>query len=194
MTGLGWMYGRDLPLLSLTFARDLTARQLLERMGADPATLAVRSQDDLREEFEGPDGLDTCPVSAGRYGDWAWAWEHASGRCTEDVGLIGSVSEGTAAVVLHHANGRVEFWYAEGGRLVSAFDSYSGLRPADRFGTDPSRFDSELRSHGANPATGDYGPLGCLGLFLRLGEGLGIGLPHDDLVRRPLLGARLFSG
>lgn len=194
MTGLGWMYGSDLPLLSLTFARDLTARQLLERMGAKPATLAVRSQDDLYEEFEDLYEAEACLVSAGRYGDWAWAWEHASWRCTEDVGLIGNVSKGTAAVVLHVANGRVEFWYAEDGRLISAFDSYSGLRPDDRFGAEPSRFDSGLRAYGATPDDGGYGPLGCLGLFLCLGESLGIGLPQDVLVNEPVLSARLTSG
>lgn len=188
------MYGRDLPLLSLTFARDLTARQLLERMRANPATLAVRSQDDLYEEFEDPYETETYLVSAGRYGDWAWAWEHASWRCTEDVRLISDVSKGTAAVVLHSANSRAEFWYAEDSQILSAFDSYRGIRTENRFGVEPSRFDSELRAYGAVPGSDDYGPLGHLGLFLRLAEGLGIGLSHDDLVTEPVLSAQLISG
>ncbi|MES9602382.1 hypothetical protein [Actinomadura sp. NPDC000929] len=70
MTGLAWMDGRDLPLLSLTFARDLTPRQLLERMGgADPVTLAVRDQDDFYDDYgDARDDEDAYVVSAGRYG------------------------------------------------------------------------------------------------------------------------------
>src|SRR4051812_37082493 len=115
--GLGWMYGRDLPLLSLTFARDLTARQLLERMGADPATLAVRDMDtflnDFRHVLSEEDGF---VVTAGQYGSWAWAWEDSSWLCVEDPDLICRVSVGTEALVLH-ANEKpmVEFLYAQDG-------------------------------------------------------------------------------
>ncbi|OEJ29089.1 hypothetical protein AS594_36465 [Streptomyces agglomeratus] len=195
MTGLGWMYGKDLPLVSLTFARDLAAPQLLGRMGADPATLTVRDQDDFHDEFEDRlDDMDAYLVTAGRCGNWAWAWEHASWRCVEGTELISDVSQGTAAVVLHFdGNGRAEFWYAENGHLLTGFNSETSLRLEDRFGVEPLRFDPELRVYGAIPEANDYGPLGSRALFLRIAEGLGIGLPHGDLFTEPVLSAQLTS-
>ncbi|WP_369241591.1 DUF6461 domain-containing protein [Streptomyces sp. R21] len=192
MAGLGWMYGRDLPLLSLTFARDLTARELLDRMGAIPATVAVRSREDFDEDFG--DVLynsDAYVVSAGKYGPWAWAWEHGSWRCVEDGQLVSAVSTGTAALALHANEPRVEFLYAEDRRLISGMFSLRSLRPANRIGDDPQRFDPELRALGAHLDRDDPGPLGTRGLFFRLIEGLGAGIPHADLVTDPVLSARL---
>lgn len=193
MSGLGWMHGRDLPLLSLTFARDLTARELLERMGADPETMAVRGQDDFNEEFgELLYADESYVVSAGRFGAWAWAWEHGSLQCVADERLLQEVSAGTAAVVLH-ANEKpmVEFRYAEDGSLVTGITTLPGFGPEHRIGGDPLRFDPALRELGADPGREDYGPLGFRGLFYRLAEGLGVGLPQDDLFTRPVLSAEL---
>ncbi|MGA5194115.1 DUF6461 domain-containing protein [Streptomyces exfoliatus] len=192
MTGLGWMFGKDLPLVSLTFARGLTALQLLERMGADAASVAVRDQDEFHDEFGSRlFEMDAYVVSAGRWGDWAWAWEHASCRCVEDTRLISDVSKGTAAVVLHFSEGPATFWYAEDGQLLTAFSSEASPGLEDLIGGAPSRFDSELRNHGADPEAREYGPLSPRALFLRLAEGLGVGLAHDDLDTAPLLSAQL---
>ncbi|WP_416565872.1 hypothetical protein [Nocardia testacea] len=52
--GLGWMYDRDLPRVGLTFARQINARELLERMGVDQDTVAVRGPDDFHLAIAGP--------------------------------------------------------------------------------------------------------------------------------------------
>lgn len=193
MAGLDWMYGRDLPLLSLTFARDLTAWQLLERMGADPATLALREQDDFHEEF-GDVLYDNGAyvVSAGQYGPWAWAWEHGSWLCVQDKDLVRRVSVGTTGLVLH-ANEKplVDFRYAEDGQLITGIHTLLSLRPEDRTGRDPHRFDTELLALGADPEHREYGPLGIRGIFYRLAEGLGVGVPRADLNTHPVVSARL---
>lgn len=193
MAGLGWFYGRNLPLLSLTFARGITARQLLNRMGADSATLALRSQEVFLDEFG--DVLyddDAYVVSAGQYASWAWAWEHGSWLCVEDDDLVRRVSADTTAVVLH-ANEKpmVEFRYAEDGRLVTGINTLLSLRPEDRTGSEPHRFDATLRALEADPDSGDYGPLGLRGLFYRVAEDLGIGLPHEDLNKTPVFSGQL---
>jgi hypothetical protein len=194
VTGLSWMYGSDLPLLSLTFARDLTARQLLERMGADHATIAERDQEAFYDDLG--DILfdeDANVVSAGRYGQWAWVWEHASWLCVEDDDLVGNASIGTAALVLN-ANEKpmVEFRYAEDGQLVTWINTVLGLAPKDRAGIDPHRFDSRLLALGAAPGRDETGPLGLRGLFYRLVESLGAGVP-SDLHGDETLSARLRS-
>ncbi|MEU9045243.1 MULTISPECIES: DUF6461 domain-containing protein [unclassified Kitasatospora] len=193
MSGLGWMYGADLPLLSVTFARDLTARQLLERMGADPATLAERTQEEFDEDFD--DLLyedDAYVVTAGRYGSWAWVWEHGSWLCVEDDDLLGEVSAGTAALSLH-ANEKplVDFRYAENGQLVTGLHTLLGIEPRHRTGREPHRFDSALLALGARPDTGELGPLGLRGLFYRLAEELGAGMDRADLLAENVLSARL---
>ncbi|MFF2951496.1 DUF6461 domain-containing protein [Kitasatospora sp. NPDC057965] len=187
------MYGADLPLVSVTFARDLTARQLLERMRADPSTLAERTQEEFREDFGDilyKDGAYV--VTAGRYESWAWVWEHDSWLCVGDDDLLGVVSAGTAAVALH-ANEKpmVDFRYAENGRLVTGLDTLLGIQPEHRTGQDPHRFDAELRALGARPDTGETGPLGLRGLFYRLAEGLGAGMDRTDLLAGTVLSARL---
>ncbi|WP_155980772.1 DUF6461 domain-containing protein [Nocardia sp. CNY236] len=187
--GLGWMYGRDLPLLNLTFARQINARELLERMGVDRNTVAVRGPDDFHYELGGllyEDG--GYVVSAGHYRSWAWAWEEGSWKCMQDRGLVLRASIGTAALVLYANPKLVGFHYAEDGRLVTGFGN--SLAPADRTGSDPHRFDTEMQTLGARPEEDEYGPLGSLGLFYRLAENLGVGVP-EDLHERPVLSGRL---
>lgn len=195
--GLGWMYGRDLPLLGLTFARDMTARQLLERMDVDQDTVAVRAQDDFFAEFGDLLYVNGAyVVSAGQYGRWAWAWEHGSWKCAEDRDLVRRASAGTAALVLlYNENPMVEFLYAENGELVTGLDTLlsMNLAPQDRAGSDPHRFDDQMHALGAR-LDGDeceYGLLGFRGLFYKLAENLGVGIPQEDLIQRPVLSGRL---
>ncbi|MEV7835260.1 DUF6461 domain-containing protein [Streptomyces subrutilus] len=147
------MYGADLPLVSVTFARDLTPRQLLERMGADPATLAERTREDFDEDFNGilyED--DAYVVTAGRYGSWAWVWEHGSWLCVEDDDLLGELSAETAALSLHvNEKPLVDFRYAENGQLMT------GLHPPGHRATAPHRpgpSPLRLRTPGAWSPTG----------------------------------------
>ncbi|WP_378730679.1 DUF6461 domain-containing protein [Nocardia brasiliensis] len=188
--GLGWMYGRDLPLVNLTFARQINARELLERMGVDHNTVAVRGPDDFHYELGGllyeHDGY---VVSAGHCRSWAWAWEHGSWKCIEDRGLVLRASIGTAALTLNASEkpGAV-FQYAEDGRLTT------GLNTTDLFkrtGSDPHRFDTEMQALGARPEDDEYGPWGSRGMFYGLAENLGVGVPLDDLNNRPVLSGRL---
>lgn len=191
--GLGWMYGRDLPLLGLTFARQINARELLERMGVDRNTVAVREQDDFHHELGGLlYASDGYVVSAGHYGSWAWVWEHGSWKCVEDRRLVLRASVGTAALVLHAGEKPgVVFRYAEDGRLITGLDTMIGLASADRAGSDPYRFDIQMRDLGVQPEAQEYGPLGSRGMFYKLAENLGVGVPLDDLNERPVLSGRL---
>ncbi|MEU6187789.1 DUF6461 domain-containing protein [Nocardia sp. NPDC047038] len=191
--GLGWMYGRDLPLLSITFARQINARELLERMGVDQNTVAVREQDDFHYELGGHlYASDGYVVSAGHYGSWAWVWEHGSWKCIEDRGLVLRASVGTAALVLNASEKPgVVFRYAENGRLITGLDTMTSLVPAERTGSDMHRFDTEMQALGARPEEHEYGPLGSRGMFYRLAENLGVGVPLDDLNERPVLSGRL---
>ncbi|QIS20938.1 DUF6461 domain-containing protein [Nocardia terpenica] len=186
--GLGWMYDRDLPLVSLTFARQINARELLERMGVDHNTVAVRAPYDFHDELGGLLYVhDGYVVSAGHYGSWAWAWEHGSWKSLSDRGLVLRASIGTAALELHAGvNGGVVFRYAEDGRLITGLDITYRV---ERTGSDPHRFDTEMRALGARLE--EYGPLGPDGMCYRLAEDLGVGVGLDDLNERPVLSGRL---
>lgn len=195
MTGLSWTLSRDLPLLSLTFARGITAPELLARMGADPETVAQRDERAFGEEFGDiifDQGVDV--VTAGAYGSWAWAWEECGWRCVADEMFVCDVSAGTTAVVFHSNEKPVtELRYAEDGQLVVGFNDLLGLAPSDRTGRDIHRFDAEMRALGADPDTGDSGPLGEYELLLRIVEGLGIGIPEEDLRSNTAWSAQLLS-
>ncbi|MEV4123748.1 DUF6461 domain-containing protein [Nocardia sp. NPDC049707] len=189
--GLGWMYGRDLPLVSLTFARQINARELLERMGVDQNTVAVRGLDDFHYELGNllytSDGY---VVTAGHYRSWAWVEEHGSWKSLHDRGLLLRASIGTAALELHATMkpGAV-FRYAEHGRLITGLDTTDIFRQT---GSDPHRFDTELQALGARPEEGEYGLSGSLGMFYRLAENLGVGVPEEDArIDRPVLSGRL---
>lgn len=188
--GLGWMYDTNEPLVSLTFARQISARELLERMGVDQDTVAVRGPDDFHDELGNHLYVHGgYVVSAGHYRSWAWAWEHGSWKCTEDSGLVLRASIGTAALVLHTGQGPGGvFQYAEDGRLVAGFDTMDIFA---RTGSDPHRFDTEMQALGARPDEREYGRLGSVGMLYGLAENLGVGLPLDDLVNRPVLSGRL---
>ncbi|WP_406237974.1 DUF6461 domain-containing protein [Nocardia sp. NBC_01009] len=189
------MYDTDLPLVSLTFARQINARELLERMGVDQDTVAMRGPDDFHYELGNllytSDGY---VVTAGHYRSWAWVEEHGSWKSLDDRGLMLRASIGTAALELHATmKPGVVFQYAEDGRLIT------GLRTTDIFkrtGSDPHRFDTEMQALGARLEEDEYGheygPLGSRGMFYRLAENLGVGVPEEDArIDRPVLSGRL---
>ncbi|MEU4091377.1 DUF6461 domain-containing protein [Streptomyces sp. NPDC026673] len=153
-----------------------------------------------RDELAGtygdlPYADDGYLVSAGRSGEWASAWEHGSRRCVEDERPVLDVSAGTRALVLHaDEKPMVEFRYAEDGHLVTGINTLPGLHPDRYTGRDPRRFTPAPRALGAVPEAEDHGPLGPRGLFHRLAEGLGAGLPHADLTAGPVLVAQLPPG
>ncbi|MFD6162278.1 DUF6461 domain-containing protein [Nocardia sp. NPDC060256] len=189
--GLGWLYDRNLPLVGLTFARQINARELLERMGVDRDTVAVRGMDDFHYELGGVlYERDGYVVTAGHYRSWAWAQEHGSWKSREDRGLVLRASIGTAALELHATMkpGSV-FGYAENGHLITGLDTTDLFT---RTGSDPHRFDTEIQAVGARPEEHEYGPRGSLGLFYRLAENLGVGVLEEDArIDRPVLSGRL---
>lgn len=193
--GLGWMYGRDLPLVNLTFARQINARELLERMGVDQDTVAVRGMEDFHYELGGLlYERDGYVVTAGHYRSWAWVEEHGSWKSREDPGLMLRASIGTAALELHSTmKPGVVFQYAENGRLITGLDTTDLVK---RTGHESHHFDTEIQALGARLEEDEYGreygPLGSLGLFYRLAENLGVGVPEEDArIDRPVLSGRL---
>ncbi|WP_460723195.1 DUF6461 domain-containing protein [Nocardia heshunensis] len=178
-------------MVNITFARQINARELLERMGVDRNTVAVRGPDEFRDELGGLlYAADGYVVSAGHYRSWAWAWEHGSWKGLEDRRLVLRASIGTAALALHsNEKPGAVFRYAENGRLVTELSTTDGFA---RTGIEPHRFDTEMQAFGARPEECEYGPSrSSLGMFYRLAENLGAGLPVADLNDRPVLSGRL---
>ncbi|MEU1522042.1 hypothetical protein ABZ413_07555 [Nocardia rhamnosiphila] len=80
------------------------------------------------------------------------------------------------------------FRYAEDGRLITGLDTTDSFA---RTGSDPHRFDTEMRALGARSEEHEYGPLGSRGMFYRPAENLGVGISEEDLTARPVLSGRL---
>ncbi|MFF9853063.1 DUF6461 domain-containing protein [Streptomyces litmocidini] len=139
----------DVPLYTLTFAKDLSPTELLDRMGVDPESLALRDLVDLEDEF-GDTLLDEDEpvVTTGSDGRWTWAWEQG-GVHGLDEGVLSRVSRGTEAVVLHH-NEKPMHWfkYAVGGGIVVGFHT---LQPIEPTGLDPHRLETFMRPLGLVP-------------------------------------------
>ncbi|MEV7319493.1 DUF6461 domain-containing protein [Streptomyces sp. NPDC093970] len=145
--GLDLFRDQDIPIYTLTFARDLAPEELLTRMGADPKTLAPRGTgaalaDDLGDDLY--DG-DEPVVMTGVDGPWTWAWE-LGGLHGLDERVLGAVSAGTEAVVVHY-NEKPMHWfkYAADGDVLVDFHT---LHAIDPIGYDPARLDATMRPLG----------------------------------------------
>jgi hypothetical protein len=153
--GLDLFREGDFPFYTLTFVRDLPPAELLTRMGVDPGTLALRDAMDLSDDL-GDDLLDDEEpvVTSGIDGSWTWAWEQG-GVHGLDERILGHVSVGTEAVVLHY-NEKPMHWfkYAVGGEVVVDFHTLQAIEPA---GQDPAHLDAVMRPLGLVP--GQVAPL-----------------------------------
>ncbi|MFE3169775.1 DUF6461 domain-containing protein [Streptomyces sp. NPDC059224] len=146
--GLDLFRHGDIPIYTLTFVRDVPPAELLTRMGVDPETLALRGggaadlADGLGDDLY--DG-DEPVVTTGVDGSWTWAWE-LGGLHGLDERVVGAVSAGTEAVVLHY-NEKPMHWfkYAVGGDVVVDFHT---LHAIDPIGHDPARLDDTMRPLG----------------------------------------------
>ncbi|MGW7236220.1 DUF6461 domain-containing protein [Streptomyces sp. NPDC054804] len=145
--GLDLFRYQDIPIYTLTFVRDVAPEELLTRMGVDPGTLALRGagvdlSDDLGDDLY--DG-DEPVVMTGVDGPWTWAWE-LGGLHGLDEGILGAVSAGTEAVVVHY-NEKPMHWfkYAVGGDVLVDFHT---LHAIDPIGYDPARLDDTMRPLG----------------------------------------------
>lgn len=146
--GLDMLRTGDFPFYTLTFVRDLSPSELLVRMGADPAALALRDGTDLSDDF-GDDLLDDEPVvTTGVDGAWTWAWEQGGVHGIEER-ILGAVSVGTEAVSLHY-NEKPMYWfkYAVDGDAVVGFHTLQEIEPT---GQDPARLDGHMRPLGLVP-------------------------------------------
>jgi hypothetical protein len=153
--GLDLFREGDIPIYTLTFARDLTPAELLTRMRVDPETLALRDAIDLSDDF-GDDLFDDEEpvVISGIDGSWTWAWEQG-GLHGLDERILSFVSVGTEAVVLHY-NEKPMHWfkYAVGGEIIVDFHTLQAIEPT---GQDPARLDDTMSPLGLVP--GQIAPL-----------------------------------
>lgn len=132
--GLQWLSTAYPETFALTFARGLSARELLLRLGCPQDSLTLLTRDEAEEqELENPDAGHI--VRAGEHGSWAWAIQLWGTRIfAEDV--LGTVSAGTEVVVLANSSLPWFAYWADGGKVCS-FDV--GM-PHLRYGSDPDRF------------------------------------------------------
>ncbi|MFD7278566.1 DUF6461 domain-containing protein [Streptomyces sp. NPDC059862] len=153
--GLDLFRKGDFPFYTLTFVRSLPPVELLTRMGVDPSTLALRDAMDLSDDL-GDDLFDDEEpvVTTGIDGSWTWAWEQG-GMHGLDERILGAVSAGTEAVVLHY-NEKPMHWfkYAVRSDVIVDFHTLQAIEPA---GQDPMRLEEFMRPLGLVP--GHVAPL-----------------------------------
>ncbi|MBZ9643770.1 DUF6461 domain-containing protein [Streptomyces sp. PSKA30] len=134
--GLDLFREGDFPFYTLTFVRSLPPVELLTRMGVDPSTLALRDAMDLSDDL-GDDLFDDEEpvVTTGIDGSWTWAWEQG-GMHGLDERILGAVSAGTEAVVLHY-NEKPMHWfkYAVRSDVIVDFHTLQAIEPG-RAGSD----------------------------------------------------------
>lgn len=180
----------------VTFARGLSARELLRRMGCDVTRTARKSVidanhwiEDVAEEFgraavAGREGV----IRAGEADGWAFAFEDAGSRGTHrDV--LAAVSAGTVALsTFENINALTMFHYAQAGDVVCGFD-----RPPDRWGSDPDRLVPHLTRAGLLLADGTQPDLGIDErqrlLHRIMHTEFGTTLPREDVEHGELLAA-----
>ncbi|MGC0418000.1 DUF6461 domain-containing protein [Embleya sp. AB8] len=131
----------------VTFARGLSAVELLRRMGCDVATAAMKSPIDANHWIEDiADELGHQAVAdrewvirAGEADGWAFAVEDGGVRGI-DSEVLAAVSAGTVAMSTYRSiNAENLFIYAEFGSLLCGFDT-----PLDRWGDEPDRLVPQL--------------------------------------------------
>ena len=131
---LQWLPTAYPETFALTFARGVSARELLLRLGCPQDSLTLLTRDDAEEqELQDPDAGHIA--RAGVHGAWAWAIQLWGTRIL-DADVLGEVSAGTEAVALVNSS-LPWFAYAADGREVCSFDA--GM-PHLRYGSDPDRF------------------------------------------------------
>ncbi|MFJ3306903.1 DUF6461 domain-containing protein [Streptomyces sp. NPDC086549] len=146
--GLDFFRG-DVPIYTLTFAKQVSPEELLTRMGADPDSVVWRDVKSLHDEY-GDTLLDEDEpvVTTGIDGAWTWAWEQG-GMHGLDERILCAVSEGTEAVVLHY-NEKPMYWfkYAVDGDVLVDFHT---LGPLELTGPTPQQLDEAMQPLGLVP-------------------------------------------
>jgi hypothetical protein len=170
---LQWLPTAYPETFALTFARRVSARELLLRLGCPPDSLTLLTRDDAEEqELEDPDTGHV--VRAGEHGSWAWAIQMWGTRILA-ADVLGAVSAGTEAVVLVNSSLPWFAYVADGGEVCS-FDA--GM-PHLRYGSDPDRFLPLMAEAGILSGPDQPGDRPVLAM-LRLAElAFSLSLPKD---------------
>ncbi|MFE2870488.1 DUF6461 domain-containing protein [Embleya sp. NPDC059259] len=180
----------------VTFARRLSATELLRRMGCDTANTARKGVvdanhriEDVAEEFGHRAVADREGViRAGEADGWAFAVEDAGSRGTHHD-ILAAVSTGTTALcTFWNINALTMFHYAQSGVVVCGFD-----RPRDRRGPDPDRLVPHLTRAGLLLPDGTQPDLGIderqRFLHRMTHTEFGTTLPREDVEYGELLAA-----
>jgi hypothetical protein len=180
----------------VTFARGLSAVEILRRLGCDVSTAEMKNRvdanhwiDDLADEL----GEQTVAgkeqvIRAGESEGWAFAVEDGGVRGMDDE-VLASVSAGTVAMsTMVSVNAVTVFSYAEAGLLVCRYEA-----PGHRWGADPDRLVPELTRAGIllpdrEPADLGVGEEQRLTLRMMHAE-FGLTLPRDPVEHGELLAA-----
>ncbi|KAB8165800.1 hypothetical protein FH609_015470 [Streptomyces sp. 3MP-14] len=176
--GLAWLDAFCEPGYRVTFAHRVAPRELLTRMGADPATFRRRDAA-AAEQAQAQLAWGLSVARAGLHEGWAYAVEstggHGSGRET-----LRRVSCGTRALaLLRAADGGWGFVLAEEGEVVATRESVSAGRGAGALGDWPWRV-GLLGLLAEEPASGQGAGVGARLLALADGA-LGARLPREQV-------------
>ncbi|MEU0966638.1 DUF6461 domain-containing protein [Streptomyces sp. NPDC005917] len=166
----------DIPIYTLTFAKQVPPQELLTRMGADPGSVALRDKTRLYDEYGDTLLDDDEPVvTTGVDSAWTWAWEQG-GTHGLDERILSAVSAGTQAVVLHY-NEKPMYWlkYAVDGDILVDFHTLGPLEPT---GLAPALLDEAMRPLGLVP--GRPVPLHNVLPLAENAFGLSVTPPGDD--------------
>ncbi|MYV99936.1 DUF6461 domain-containing protein [Streptomyces sp. SID3343] len=180
----------------VTFARGLSAVELLRRMGCDTTNTAGKTPtdanhwiEDVADEFGHRAVADKeSVIRAGEANGWAFAVEDAGIRGI-DHDVLAVVSTATVAMsTFRNVNALTQFLYVESGKVVCAFESAQV-----RDGTDPDRLVPYLTRAGLLLPDGDEPDLG-IGERQRLVQRMmhtefGATLPREDVENGELLAA-----
>jgi hypothetical protein len=171
---------------SFTFARGVSAEQVISAFGMNPAHARLVPGARIEEALRYPDWRDTSPrehpwIRVGVAGEWGFAVDESSGGYggyEEDAAL--ELSAGRDAVLFTHTAGPDAFHYYVDGIEVTGFEP---LLAWDRDGTDPDRFLPQMRLAGLE--IDDQGDLEedfrdpVIALLEMLTLALGIRLPRE---------------
>lgn len=179
----------------VTFARGLSAVEILRRLGCDVSTTDMKNQVDANhwiEDLADESGHHVVAdkdqvIRAGESDGWAFAVD--GGIRGMDDEALASVSVGTVAVsTMVGANAVTVFGYAEAGLLVCQYEA-----PDHRWGADPDRLVPELTRAGILLPGGEPAELGVgeeQRRTLRMMHAeFGLVLPRDVIEHGELLAA-----
>ncbi|WP_436771343.1 DUF6461 domain-containing protein [Yinghuangia sp. YIM S09857] len=183
----------------VTFARGMSAVELLRRLGCDVATTAMKTRIDANhwiEDLADEEGHEAViadkewVIRAGEAGGWAFAVEDGGIRGT-DRDVLAAVSTNTVALsTMVNVNAVTVLSYAVAGVLVCQYES-----PVNRWGSDPDRMVPELTRAGILLPDGAAADLGVgeeqRRTLRMLHAEFGLTLPRDQVEHGELLAAML---